>query len=207
MFRGNIWRIRSLTFEVCLLLSTSFLAAQDKFPKSWETDSTLRSIFFVDYDFGWAVGDKGTILRTDDGGRTWNSISSPRDVIWNQVFFKDEKVGWIAGGHYRGPMQRSIGVLIKTEDGGKSWKNISQNGLSFIRKLQFADAQLGWLFCDANPLYPSGLLTTSDGGNTWRAATGKNNHVLKRVAFSNSGNWLGITTRHQLLESKKQTTL
>ncbi|MEC9092419.1 MAG: hypothetical protein VX438_06920, partial [Planctomycetota bacterium] len=33
------------------------------------------------------------------------------------------------------------------------------------------------------------------------------NHVLKRVAFSIYGNWLGITTRHQLLESKKQTTL
>lgn len=148
-------------------LATS-LESQEKFPKSWENDSTLRSVFFTDYDFGWAVGDKGTILKTEDGGRTWSSISSPRDVIWTQVYFADAETGWVAGGHYRGPLDRSVGVLIKTEDGGRSWKNISQSGISLIKQIRFDDRQRGWMLCDSNPLYPSGLLMTSDGGQSWR---------------------------------------
>ncbi len=43
---------------------------------SWQTFSTrqnapLRAIHFADDRHGWAVGDFGTILASDDGGQTW----------------------------------------------------------------------------------------------------------------------------------------
>lgn len=44
--------------------------------KSWEIQYTnqntpLHAIHFVDEKNGWAAGDYGTILRTEDGGKTW----------------------------------------------------------------------------------------------------------------------------------------
>ena len=143
---------------------------QEKFPESWEIDATLRSVFFLDHDLGWAVGDKGTLLKTEDGGREWQSISSPRDIIWTSVFFADDSTGWIAGGHYRGPLERSVGLLIKTEDGGKTRSNLSPPGVSLIRRIRFADPSHGWIACDSNQLYPDGLLKTEDGGASWTSA-------------------------------------
>ena len=45
--------------------------------QTWEPLATglntpLRAIAFVDTTTGWAVGDLGTILATNDGGRTWH---------------------------------------------------------------------------------------------------------------------------------------
>ena len=36
----------------------------------------LRGVTFVDLDRGWVVGDKGTVLRTVDGGETWHTRNS-----------------------------------------------------------------------------------------------------------------------------------
>ena len=34
-------------------------------------DAELTDVFFLDPDQGWAVGDRGVILHTEDGGRHW----------------------------------------------------------------------------------------------------------------------------------------
>ena len=33
--------------------------------------NSIRKLFFIDSERGWAVGDQGLILRTRDGGKTW----------------------------------------------------------------------------------------------------------------------------------------
>ena len=190
-----------LALAYSVLLTNPSLMAQEKLPKSWEKDSTLRSVFFVDHDSGWAVGDRGTILRTEDGGRNWNSISFPRDVIWSEVFFLNEKVGWIVGGHYRGSLDRSVGVMIRTIDGGKTWQNHSRNGIPFVRKIYFTDEQKGWLFCDSNPLHPSGLLATKDGGHQWRNAPGIANKKMKIARqLDQSATYVGIDDMNRWIQ-------
>ena len=37
------------------------------------TPATLLGVDFVDAERGWAVGDGGTILVTNDGGRSWTA--------------------------------------------------------------------------------------------------------------------------------------
>ena len=44
-------------------------------------DARLNDVCFVDLRLGWAVGDRGTIWHTDDGGRSWqlqHSDSEPK---------------------------------------------------------------------------------------------------------------------------------
>ena len=53
------------------------------------TMAWLRSVFFLDQNRGWAAGSKGTLLRTDDGGKTWQERgASTRDIV-RDVFFVD----------------------------------------------------------------------------------------------------------------------
>ena len=40
-----------------------------------KTKFWLRGMDFADPQHGWIVGAMGTIMKTDDGGDTWNGIS------------------------------------------------------------------------------------------------------------------------------------
>lgn len=59
-----------------------------------------------------AVGERGTVLWSDDGGALWQQAKVPVQASLTAVRFSDEKVGWAAG-HF--------GVILRTEDGGRSW--------------------------------------------------------------------------------------
>ena len=51
-----------------LLLGTSAAAQPLVSPMPMLADAELTSICFVDADHGWAVGDRGVIWATSDGG-------------------------------------------------------------------------------------------------------------------------------------------
>lgn len=73
----------------------------------------LRSVWFVDKEFGCAVGDEGAILVTTDSGRKWTFCKRVTDKNLYAVCFMDKKKGWAVG---------EDGLIIKTTDGGKNWK-------------------------------------------------------------------------------------
>ena len=56
-----------------LVLSLIFISAETYSQGTWEridspTKQFLKSIYFVDSLYGWAVGNSGTIIHTSDGG-------------------------------------------------------------------------------------------------------------------------------------------
>jgi len=59
-----------------------------------------------------AVGERGTVLWSDDGGAHWQQARVPVQAALTSVRFADERIGWAAG---------HLGVILKTEDGGRSW--------------------------------------------------------------------------------------
>ena len=88
------------------------------------TTQKLRAVFFADYNTGWAVGgvNSGVILRTDDGGRTWQDIS-PDSFKYYQIFdvaFANQNVGWVI----------TYDSIYMTTDGGTTWTN--ENYLSSV---------------------------------------------------------------------------
>ena len=60
-----------------------------------------------------AVGERGTVLWSDDGGVHWQQANVPVQATLTSVRFADERTGWAAG---------HLGVILKTEDGGQSWR-------------------------------------------------------------------------------------
>ena len=59
-----------------------------------------------------AVGERGTILWSDNAGATWQQASVPVKVSLTAVQFINESTGWTVG---------HLGVVLHSTDGGKTW--------------------------------------------------------------------------------------
>lgn len=59
------------------------------------------------------VGERGTILTSDDDGKTWTQRPSPVSVMLTNVRFADAQRGWAVG---------HSGVVLATADGGMTWQ-------------------------------------------------------------------------------------
>ncbi len=90
--------------------------------KSWTqvpvpSSETLTSIYFADGKNGWAVGHAETIVRTQDGGDTWDLAhfepENAQPLL--DVCFADASRG-VAVGAY--------GMIYTTEDGGAVWSQV-----------------------------------------------------------------------------------
>lgn len=103
------------------------------------------------------VGDRGVVLLSDDGGRTYRQARAvPTRATLTAVSFADALNGWAAG-HW--------GVILHTTDGGETW--------SLQREDTAVDQPLFSIwFKDLRSGYATGLwsllLSTDDGGETWR---------------------------------------
>ncbi|HMS39612.1 MAG TPA: YCF48-related protein [Pyrinomonadaceae bacterium] len=85
-------------------------------------------------------------------------------LAWlHDVYFVNEKTGWIAG---------SNGTLFATNDGGKTWKKEKLLTEDNIRQVYFSDEFTGWLLCERN-IFNRGanassyILKTTNGGIDW----------------------------------------
>jgi photosystem II stability/assembly factor-like uncharacterized protein len=125
-----------------------------------------------------------TVFRsTQDGGRTWRSLSSPfplQDLVGSPVF-ADASHGWllqepgtpsstlpVTGASDEGPV-----ALWRTSDGGRAWQPAAASGIpSAGRKgpLVFVDSEHGVLAVTPVLPGPPALLVTTDGGDTWQTA-------------------------------------
>lgn len=103
-----------------------------------------------------AVGERGHILLSDDGGATFRQATTvPVDFTLTSVAFADDKNGWAVG---------HGGTILHTRDGGEHW-DLQHQDLAVDQPLfsvHFRDANTGW----ASGLW-SLLLATTDGGKTW----------------------------------------
>jgi len=62
-----------------------------------------------------AVGEQGTIILSDDKGKSWGQAQVPVSVNLTAVFFANAESGWAAG---------HDGVILGTKDGGLTWSRL-----------------------------------------------------------------------------------
>jgi len=136
-------------------------------PLEMLADADLADVFFVDPLRGWAVGDRGVIWHTDDGGRRWQLQSSGVGCRLASIWFADAQHGWIVGGRAHPYTHGSTGVVLRTRDGGTNWERIEGLLLPALDLVRFADAARGWAVGASSSLYGAGLFRTRDGGRSW----------------------------------------
>jgi photosystem II stability/assembly factor-like uncharacterized protein len=120
------------------------------------TRTALTGVFFADHDHGWAVGHDSAILRTTDGGTTWELVNwAPEDEApLFDVWFADAENGFAIGAY---------GTFYVTADGGQTWafEPISDNDFHLHDIAEAPDGRL-YMAAEAGVAYRS-----DDGGITW----------------------------------------
>ncbi len=154
------------------LLFAPAASAAPRPPVEMVEDAALNDVFFLDPDRGWAVGDRGAIWRTDDGGRRWRLQDSPVGARLHAVWFLDGEHGWAVGGTTRPYTHNSSGVVLRTQDGGQTWRPLASMAIPTLHHIRMFDSKFGWAAGAASPLHPAGVYRTEDGGRGWASVGG-----------------------------------
>lgn len=148
----------------------------------------LRDVHFVDRNNGWAVGtahDNGqtsTVLRTQDGGDTWNLVTVPETMgLWT-VHFRDANTGWIAG--EAPPLGANAARIYYTTNGGQTWTSQFNDTPTHVRNLAFTSDTTGYAMVGGDTSYT--LAVTSNAGQDWSAFTGEMLIDVQDMVFANS---------------------
>lgn len=141
-------------------------------------------------DTGWVLGrchhavnakDLLLLLRTSDGGRSWEPLGLEFGEV-NKLWFSDAESGWAL----------VDGFLIRTQDGGDSWKfGQGPSHTATINDFCFSDASEGWVVNSRGEVW-----RTHDGGKGWKLEATLDGAELRRV-WSSSGRvgWVLATFR------------
>ena len=157
-------------------------------------DARLNDVCFVNVQHGWAVGDRGVVWHSDDGGLHWQPQTSGVGCPLHGVCFLDEQHGWAAGGLTHPYTHTSTGVVLITHDGGKTWTHNAKLLLPTVRRIGFFDPRHGWAIACRSAMYPSGVFATDDGGQSWRPLPGGNPTGWTAADFVDPGH--GIVAGH-----------
>jgi photosystem II stability/assembly factor-like uncharacterized protein len=125
----------------------------------------LRGVSVVSLQVAWVSGGAGTVLRTIDGGATWQPRPVPgaEALDFRDIDAMDERVASVLS---IGP--GSASRIYRTEDGGGTWtlQFSSDDPKLFLDAMAFTDAMHGVAFSDsADGQFV--ILTTMDGGAHW----------------------------------------
>jgi photosystem II stability/assembly factor-like uncharacterized protein len=135
-----------------------------------DTDQDLFSVHFVDATTGWAVGNAGTIIKTNDGGAKWTAQTSGTGEHLYSVDFIDDQVGWAVG---------NAGTILKTNDGGAKWTAQASGTVNQLHSVDFRADQVGWAVGNAGT-----ILKTNDGGAEWAPEFSDTRNSLYSVVVS-----------------------
>jgi len=176
--------MRAATAFIIILLISSLGRAQT--PQNSRTDVQLRGISAVSAKVAWASGAKGTVLRTIDGGTTWETlvIAGADSLDFRDIQAFDQNTAFVLS---IGPGDQSR--IYKTSDGGKIWQRQFTNSdpKAFYDCFAFWDSTHGIAVSDSvDGKFP--LIATADG-MTWNPVAVKNMPVAlpNEGAFAASG--------------------
>ncbi len=146
-----------------------------------DSDNIFDEGYFINEDTGYAIGEEystGTqalILRTLDGGVTWDTTFFPSGYGMGCISIPTSLVGYAGG--------RDC-VINKTVDGGNTW-NPAPNfpvSLNDLYDFHFISADTGFVIDVGGVIWK-----TTDGANTWNIVYSPG-QWLNQLGFPNEGN-------------------
>jgi photosystem II stability/assembly factor-like uncharacterized protein len=136
---------------ILILISQNLIAQTNWTLINSNTDNFLSDIDLIS-NYGYIVGDSGTILKTTDYGSTWANISISNSENINSVSFVNDSVGFFCTQH----------SIFKTNNFGTSWNTVYNNTNESFFVIKFVSDSIGFIGTENK------ILRTIDGGLTWQ---------------------------------------
>lgn len=166
--------------------------------------SRFHGASFIDVNTGWAVGMAGIIVKTTDGGDSWehqntqyfceeyddlpgacidSALVSGGHLFYdlNDVYFADANSGWAVGT----ADSTGTNVVLTTTDGGATWTRQEIGFNVDLKAIAFSDAANGWIAGTGGIAY-----VTSNGGQTWSEIITNADDLLGVEPLSTSSVWV-----------------
>lgn len=129
---------------------------------------TSKQVGYIAGGFQFDGSDGGTLVKTTDGGNTWQTINYPFDDILS-ISFVNDNIGYISMLTETGGIGNTYvgSKFIKTLDGGNTWQLIAQTPNDNKSKddtytnLHFQSELEGFA------INPKGIFHTIDGCKSW----------------------------------------
>lgn len=143
----------------------------------WDTIYTqqhyLNSLSFPSHDTGFAVGQQGKIIKTIDGGLSWQQQSSGCSNILYSVKFLNNNSGIAVG---------DSGVILQTVDGGNNWTHIYTPANFRYNSVDFYNASSVGITVGMQGT----IVRTSNNGLDWQAiSSNTTTNFLYDIRFIN----------------------
>ena len=133
----------------------------------------LVAVYFTSPNNGFVAGDDGYLASTSDGGRTWSKYPLNTDEDINEIYFRNDKDGYLVAGK----------KMFLTKDSGRTWQetqifkptDFAKGTEPEFLSIRFADKKRGMavgsvLNVDGS-VKDSLVMRTEDGGDTWQRIT------------------------------------
>ena len=153
-----------------LVAAALITGAAASFSSSWVLQTSpaterLRGVSAATDTVAWASGNKGTVLRTVDGGATWTRVTvrGADSLDFRDIEAFGANTAYVLA---IGPGDKSR--IYKTTDGGKTWtlQFTNPDPRAFYDAIAFWDANTGLAVGD--PVEGRfTVIRTTDGGETW----------------------------------------
>src|SRR3982750_518717 len=194
---SKVTRLTQLVLTCALLLT----AVSSAYATSWnrQTSGTLgwlHSVFFVNQKTGWAVGSKGAMLKTTDGGASWTMQERATEDSLTDIYFSNDRDGWLvceANVYELKEKDAPRPSLMRTNDGGYKWEKVDVSGDDVrgnvdtrLLRVFFSPGGRGWVIGETGTAY-----TSRDDGETWKRIQVPTRYLLLGGAFvDNDRGWL-----------------
>ncbi len=157
-------------------------------PVTLSTGTTLNSIYFINPKVGYICGFNGLILKTENGGRTWQKNTFDSRVNFFNVYFLTEDKGFISGDN---------GTIIYTTDGGANWKMLRTYIKESIFDICFlSDKQTGFMTGSHGT-----ILKTVNGGSSWYPVYTPTRELLYSISFRDDVNGFAVGWNGTILKT------
>jgi photosystem II stability/assembly factor-like uncharacterized protein len=141
----------------------------------------LLSIHFVSPTMGYASGEYGRMLKTTDGGTSWNILNSGTNAAFHVVHFVND-TGYLFG---NGP------TLLRSTNGGNNWTPLTltipgSTGYGYINSAAIFDGKnmivCGEYVVDIN--IKAFIARSTNAGTNWQVQTHDSITAFNSIAFT-----------------------
>ena len=139
---------------------------------TWEFKQDVNRVYDMDFynTLGFIVGLHGLVLKSTDGGDSWEEINFSFDQRLDQVQIINTDTIYIAGQYN----------LIKSTNGGVNWASLNFPNES-VNSIFFVDGLTGHAACDDGLIFK-----TIDGGESWYATENNSSNLdFEQLYFYN----------------------